>query len=318
MRALYDRKRIHGGIDGRIARVAAARHGVFTRGQATECGATEGAIRWRLKAGRWECLHPGVYKIAGTPTSWRQRAIAACLHFGPGAVLSHRAAAVLQGLQGFKPEKTEVTVPRNRNRIRLREVVIHGTQDPIPEEDITRVDGIPVTKPARTLMDLAAVVSEEVLETALDDAVRRRLVSVSFLDRWLEDPRRKRRRGARKLRRLVDLRATVGVAESPLETRVLKLLRKAGLPVPMLQYVVRDGRRFVARLDFAYPVERVAIEADGFRYHDGRREFDDERARGNEIQAMGWRVLRITSKHLDRDPDGVAAWVRRALLTRPL
>jgi len=288
-------------------------HGVFTRAQAIQSDATRGAIKWRLTAGRWERLYPSVYRIAGTPTSWRQRAIAACLYFGPDAVLSHRAAAGIQGLQGFKPEKPEVTVPRNRNRIRSHHVEIHGTQDPIPGEDIGRIDGIPVTKPARTLLDLATVVPEEVLEAALDDAVRRRFVSVSFLDRWLDDPRRRRLRGAPALRRLVDVRATVGVTESPLETQVLRLLRKAGLPVPMLQYVVRDGRRFVARLDFAYPDEHVAIEADGFRYHDGRRQFDDERARGNEIQSIGWHVLRVTSRHLEQDPEGVAGWVRRAL-----
>jgi hypothetical protein len=115
------------------------------------------------------------------------------------------------------------------------------------------------------------------------------------------------------LRRLVAARATVGVTESPLETATLKLIRDAGLPIPMLQYAVRDGDRFVARLDFAYPKERVVIEADGFRYHDDRRGFDKERARGNDLEAMGWRVLRVTSQHLETEPASVAAWIRRAL-----
>lgn len=74
-----------------------------------------------------------------------------------------------------------------------------------------------------------------------------------------------------------------------------------------------SARRLIARLDFAYPDDHVAIEADGFRYHNRRREFDIERARGNEIEAIGWHVLRITSKHLEQDPDGVVTWVRRAL-----
>jgi very-short-patch-repair endonuclease len=75
--------------------------------------------------------------------------------------------------------------------------------------------------------------------------------------------------------------------------------------------------RFIARLDFAYRDAHVAIEADGFRYHDHRRDFDDERARGNEIEALGWHVLRITSKHLEQDRDGVTTLVRRALNRDP-
>ena len=115
------------------------------------------------------------------------------------------------------------------------------------------------------------------------------------------------------MRRLVDARLDHGVTESPLEHDVLRLLKEAGLPDPQLQYILRDGDRFVARLDFAYPESRVAIEADGFRYHADRHAFDDDRARANAVQALGWRVLRVTAKHLEQDPVGVAAWVRRAL-----
>lgn len=218
---------------------------------------------------------------------------------------------------GIKAAELEVTVPRNRHRSPSGNVKIHWLQEPIPSDDITTIDGIPVTKPARTLLDLATVEPEARIERCLDDALRRGLVSLPFLERWLADPGRKRHRGTAVLQRLVDARATVGVTESPLETEILKSLRSGGLPIPMLQYVVRDGDRFVARLDFAYPEKRVAIEADGFRYHGDRQAFDVDRARGNEIQAMGWLVLRITSKHIDEDRDGVTAWVRRALNRYP-
>ena len=239
--------------------------------------------------------------------------MATCLYWSPRAALSHRAAGVLHRLVGFTRAKVEVVVPRNRKRVRSDRIVVHWTQDPIPNEDITTIDGIPVTKPARTLLDLATVEPEEVVERCLDDALRRRLVSLPFLERWLADPRRERHRGTSILRRLVEARATIGTTDSPLETHVLRLLREEGLPIPMLQYEVRDGARFVARVDFAYPDERVAIEADGFRYHDDRRGFDDERARGNDLEALGWRVLRVTSQHLELHRASVAEWVRRAL-----
>lgn len=300
-------------MDRFIARVASHQHGVFTRAQAKQCGATVSAIRWRLTTGRWERLHPNVYRLAGSPKTWRQRALAACFYLGPAVPLSHRAAAFLRGLSPSRRATVEVIVPRKRNRTRPNDIIIHWLDEPIPPEDITTIDGIPVTKPARTLMDLATVEPEEVIERALDDALRRRLLSLSFLERWLQDPRRRRHRGARLLKRLVEERATIGVTESPLETKALTLLRDAGLPIPMLQYEVRDGDRFVGRLDFAYPDARVGIEADGFRYHDSRQAFDAERFRGNELQALGWSILRVTAKHLDEHPEEVAEWVRRAL-----
>jgi very-short-patch-repair endonuclease len=191
--------------------------------------------------------------------------------------------------------------------------VIHTSRHPIPGEDIKTIDGIPVTKPARTLLDLATVEPQRVIERCLDDMLRRRLVSLSFLDRWLNDDRRKRHRGASLLRTLVDKRATIGVTDSDLETELLTLLREAGLPIPMLQYVVEHDGLFIARPDFAYPEQRVAIEADGFRFHDRRDTFDRERARGNELEALGWLVLRITGHHIERDPKAVVSWVSRAL-----
>ena len=113
---------------------------------------------------------------------------------------------------------------------------------------------------------------------------------------------------------MVEERATRGVTDSELETDALTLLRRAGLPMPMLQYRIEaPGGRVIARLDLAYPDERVGLELDGFRFHDTRESFDAERAKGNELQALGWNVLHVTSVHLQREPDRVLAWVGAAL-----
>src|SRR5438132_2596682 len=108
MRALYDENHRQKSVDKRVAAIAAKQHGVFTRVQARRCDAADGAIRWRLRAGRWERLHPSVYRLAGAPKTWRQQAMAACLFLGPRAASSHRAAAVLRGLLGFKRAQLEV------------------------------------------------------------------------------------------------------------------------------------------------------------------------------------------------------------------
>jgi very-short-patch-repair endonuclease len=312
MGSLHDAECIPGGFDQCIAKIAARQHGVFNRMQAMRCGGTKAKIRWRIRVGRWKLTHPNVFLLGGSTRTWRQELMAACLYMGAHTALSHRAAAALSRLAGIKRARTEVTVPRNRNRTQSDDIIIHWLREPIPPEDITTIDGIRVTKPARTLIDLATVEPLEVIERCLDDALRRKLVSLSFLERWLADPRRKGHRGTPILRRLVEERATTGVTESPLESQVLQLLRSGELPIPMLQYVVEVGTRSV-RLDFAYPDAKVGIEADGFQFHDRRDEFDDERARGNELEAMGWHILRITAKHLERNPDEVVEWVRRAL-----
>jgi len=313
MRALHDRIHTERPVDEAVARIAIRQHGLLTRTQALRSGVTPGMIRWRLQSGRWHRVLPKIYRIAGSPPSWRQQASAACLHLGPRAALSFRSAATLCGLVDVRTRRMEVTVTKHRNRSGSHGIVIHIPEDPIPPEDITTIDGIPVTKPARTLLDLATVEPAETIERCLDDALRRRLVSVAFLARWLADPRRKRHRGARVLQRLVDERATRGVTESSLETKVLQLIRAHGLPLPMLQYEVMDAGQFIARLDFAYPDQLVAIEVDGFRHHDRRATFDDERARGNAIEALGWRLLRITAAHVARDPGVVIGWIERAL-----
>ena len=312
MRAVCDLERTRDDADHCIGQLAARQHGVFSRAQALELGVVAGEIKWRLHTQRWSLIFPKVYRLAGTPETWNQHAMAACLHWEPDAALSHRAAAKIRAIGGLRHARVEITVSRDRNRARCTGIVVHRPVEPIPSQDYTTVDGIPVTKPARTLLDLASMESERWTARFLDDALRRRLVSLSFLERWLADPRRARHRGAPMLRRLVEERATRGLTESPLEARALTLLRQAGLPIPMLQYAVEHAGRFVARLDFAYPEHRVAIEVDGFRYHDTRESFDAERARGNELQAIGWRVLRITSQHLDQFPEDVADWVRRA------
>jgi hypothetical protein len=134
-------------------------------------------------------------------------------------------------MAGFKNRRLEVTVTKHRNRSGKHGIVIHIPEDPIPPEDITTIDGIPVTKPARTLLDLATVEPEDVIERCLADALRRRLVSLPFLERWLADPRPQRHRGASLLKRLVDERATRGVTESPLETALLQMIRERGLPL---------------------------------------------------------------------------------------
>lgn len=301
----------HEPLDRRVARLAAGQHGVFSREQGSRFGVTKGVVRRRLAAGHWELLEGGVLRLAGSPPSWRQSLMAACLAWGEGAAVSHPAAAALWRLAGFDPGPVELTVPRGRRR-KGPGVVHRALLLPI---DATTVEGIPVTTPARTLLDIASVSDERVVEVALDDALRRGIVSIPRL-RWrLEELGR--RPGAAMIRTLLAARGPSSVPQSVLETRLLRALRNAGLPEPVAQHEVRRGGRLLAVVDFAYPRVRLGIEADGYRWHSGRAQWEHDRYRLNELTVLGWRVVHVTWTDLSRRGPAVIETIREALAAEP-
>lgn len=301
-------------IEAVLAPLIARQHGAFSRAQAARVGATRRVIGRRLATGRWQQLQPGVYRVAGTPPSWRQELIASCLTWGRGTVISHRAAAALWQLPGFEPAAVEITVPRGRGRVAARGAVVHWI--PVAPADRTTIDGIPVTTVARTLIDLASVASPELVEDALDDALRRRLVSVRRIRSLLTAIARRGRPGVGVVRALLAERDAAGpVADSVFETRLFRALTRAGLPAPARQYRVRDGRRTIAVVDFAFPEARVAVEADGYRWHAGKRRWERDLARRNELATRGWRVVHVTWTDLTARREQLLGRLRAMLAT---
>jgi very-short-patch-repair endonuclease len=202
-------------------------------------------------------------------------------------------------LAGVDDQEIEISVPRGR-RVACGGITVHRvlTLDAV---DITVVDAIPTTTPTRTMIDLAAVVSPDIVEEALDDALRRRLTTIARL-RWrLSELGRKGRPGIAVIRRLVDARSNGGgIPQSVLETRLLRLIGRARLPAPECQYRIREGGRLVAVVDFAYPEARLAIEADGFRWHSGRARWEHDLRRRNELMRLGWRVFHVTATDIEQ------------------
>lgn len=224
--------------------------------------------------------------------------------WGSGAVIAHRAAAALLSFLGFLPGVVELIVPRGRQRAHDDGVIIHRPMS-LPRADITTVDAIPVTTPARTLIDIAAYVPSETLEEVLDDALRRNLVTVAWL-RWrLNEIGTARRRGSDVIARLIEARTNADtVPQSVFETRLLRVLRDARLPLPSVQHRIRTHLG-TAVLDFAYVEQRVAIEADGFQWHSGRQQWDHDRERTNALTMLGWIVIRVTWTQLRDRPNEV-------------
>ncbi len=196
---------------------------------------------------------------------------------------------------------------------RLHGVTVHRSSDLNSSVTTTR-NGLSVTTPARTLVDLGAVQSIRVVERCLDAALSRRLVTLHGLRTTLDSVGRRGRRGVGALRALLDERSGAAeLAESVLEARMLRLCRTHGLPEPVCQHEVRRGNHLVGRIDFAYPADRVAIEVDGYESHASLHAFRHDRTRQNELVGLGWTVLRFTWDDVVHQPARVARVVAGVL-----
>lgn len=229
--------------------------------------------------------------------------MAAVLACGIGAVASCRTAGRLFVVDGVAAgPQVHVSVPVGR-RPRHGGIIVHRVD--LPRADVTKILSIPVTTPARTIIDLAGVLEEHPLEDALDCLVRRRLVHPRALQERLEAMDRRGRDGLGLLLRLVRERTTWNVSGSSWENKVRRAVVAAGLPEPVRQFVVTDEHgAFVARVDLAYPEKRLYIEYDGRQHGDPRQQAKD-RDRQNRLSAVGWRPLRF----IDEDLGSAAAIV---------
>lgn len=230
------------------------------------------------------------------------------------SALSGTTAARIWGLD-VKSSNIELTTTRQL-RPPVGGVTIRRVEHWRPFE-VVRNGAFTVTHPCRTLLDLAANGDSETVETALNISLHRRLVSIERLARYLKDTPRGTK-GLAVLKALLKQRdEDRAVPVNRFETKLMRLLRTAHLPQPQSQFeVVRpDGHR--ALIDFAYPHAMVAIETDGYQSHGDYAAWNNDRARRNDLEAMGWRVIQITYRQLCDEPEKVIELVR-ALLQPPI
>lgn len=294
-------------IDISLNRLAARQYSLAHRQQALDLGMTPRQIHARLGSGWFVPLHRSVYRVGPGSDSPEQAVLAACLATGSLAVASHRSAAALWALRGVESAGPEITLFADRHRP-LDGVVVHRTSA-IEKVDISRTCRIRVTAPARTLLDLGAVVPVGVVESALEDALMRRLVTFALLAATLERLGGPGRNGAGVLRALVEERdPATAPTESMLEDELFRVLLRGGLPEPVRQYEVAG-----VRLDGAYPDIRLGIEADSRIWHGGRLDVQRNSDKGNVLVAQGWRVLHFTAGDVRRRPSYVVGSVAREL-----
>jgi very-short-patch-repair endonuclease len=234
--------------------------------------------------------------------------MAAVLAGGDGAVLSHRSAAQLWGLQTYDSGRVEITTPRSTRS--SGQIQRHRAEPRYDEVTIRR--RIPVTTASRTILDLAAVVPRDALEHALQEAEVRRLPLVPSVDELLE--RHAGRRGVASLR-LCWERVGRGPAErtrSELERRFLAFIDRKGLPKPQTNSLLNLGDR-VVEADCLWREQRVLAELDGHESHGTYGAFQGDRGRDRRLQALGWRTVRITWHQLHHEAEAVEWDLRRLL-----
>lgn len=296
-------------LPDRLIRLLADRqHGVVERTQLLAAGLSERMIDRRVASGALIRLYPGVYAVGHRRLRREGLWLAAVLAGGPGAALSHRSAAAAWGLQGDRSTRVDVTVGGARGRA-VRGLDVHRTRLR-PLETTTR-HGLRITTPARTLLDLADVVSAPQLERALEEAARLRLYDGRALRRCLE--RANGRRGRARLQAAIDLiDPAAGETRSRTETLALRIVEAGGLPRPLVNTLVGDDE-----VDLLWRQQRLIVELDSRGHHLTPRAFEEDRRRDARHLAAGYRTLRFTYRQVERDPEYVAAALRAALRPAP-
>jgi very-short-patch-repair endonuclease len=300
------------GFDGRLVAIAVAQHGPVSLAQLRATGLTESAVRKRAGAGRLHRIHCGVYALVPRELLTRNGLyMAAVLACGPGAVLSHRSAAALHELRPSGGARIDVTVP-NRSYRRHTGIAVHRSPGLI-EADTTRMNNIPCTTVARTLLDIAAVLDRRPLERVFDQAEILELFDLGALNGQLV--RNPTRTGIRIIKAILTehyLGSTPTWSE--LEEVFLALVRRARLPDPQVNAWIDpgDGDRPL-RVDFAWRAERVAVETDGRRTHRTRQARERDPRRDQRLIAAGWRPVRTTWRQVMRRPQELQATLRALL-----
>jgi very-short-patch-repair endonuclease len=285
-----------------LAAWAKRQHGVIARRQIAELGLGRHYIDRQVQRGRLHVLHRGVYAVGHRRLTGAGVWMAAVLACGDGAVLSHRSAGALWRIRESSGARIEITASRERRRSGL---TVHRV--PLPVDEVTVEDAIPVTTPARTLLDLAAVLDEHKLARAAERAEALRLTSPTSLADLVE--RYPRRPGTPNLKRLVEDGRIVGTdTANDFERRFLSLVDAENLPRPLV-----NRPHGAIRPDIRWTEHRLIIELDGFETHGTRQAFERDRARDRALLTAGWRVARITKRQLDDAPAEIAAQLRTML-----
>jgi hypothetical protein len=282
------------------------RHGqVVTRTDVLRLGGNTAQITAIVRAGVLVRAHPGVFVLAGAhrdPTVATRAALAAATR---PALVSHLSAAWLLGIRDRPPSLVHITSTAHRRSI--NGIVMHRTQT-VPFERRV-IQGVPCTAPARTLVDIATLLTPALLADAVDRALGGRMLRAN--DLIAETDRRPPRPGNSRLRRALVERGLTGPSASVLESRMARLQRTYDLPAAQPELIAGPNGEY--RIDYAYPGPRVAVELYGYMAHHSPEQMAHDLNRQRRLTLDGWTVLVFTWRDVTDRPAQVAHDIQNAL-----
>lgn len=271
-------------------------------------GLTDKNIDYRVASGRLIRLYLGVYAVGQTAMPREGRWMAAVLACGPGAVLSHGDAAAHWDLMPARGSIIHVSTSSRSGRAPDRRQVRLHRVGTLTEDEKAVFARIPVTTPARTLLDLAPCLRPRAIEDVVERMDRLQLFDLVAVRRCLEA--HPRQPGAPKLRAVLDRLADAPVADtrSPLEIALLQLCDDYNLPTPLVNTTIAGHL-----VDFHWPGTDLVVETDGFAFHRTRHAFDADRERDQALALAGYRVIRFTYDQVTRRRRETARRLRRLI-----
>jgi very-short-patch-repair endonuclease len=298
---------VSGSVDDRIAQIAGLQRGRVARRQLVAAGIGTSTVDWLVSRRRLIRRCRCVFAVAHAAPVEFEREIEALLAVREGAALSHWTAA---GLLGLCPagETVELVVREGRSS-RMPGIEVHRSRI-LESRDVWIRQGLPVTSPSRTLLDIAVSATDRQLELAFDRGIVEKILRPTHVADILR--RAGGHRGRARLATLLDQeRGGLTLTRSELEERLLTLIRQAGLPEPEVNVPFGSWK-----LDFYWPAARFALEVDGYKYHSSRYRFERDRRKDNELRRAHIEVMRIVSREIRERSLALVADITRALARR--
>jgi very-short-patch-repair endonuclease len=290
--------------------LASKQQGLVSREQLRALGLSDEAVSKAATRGWLRPVYRGVFCVGHEHLTVYARMLAATMACGEGSVVSHGTAAWMLGLRDWKPKEIDVIAPAEAGR-KIAGIRRRFVPPPVGPE-IWRRHGVPLTSPARTIVDCAGILDARGVGELIEEAAVQGLLDIRAIDRVLDGPRR---RGSNRLLRAVApwRRYRRGIKiRSRMEAKLLPLLTEAALPIPRTNSKLRLSGK-VYEIDFLWREQKLVVETDGGRFHDNPAAGARDSERNHALAAAGYRLPRIGWEDLRDRPDETMSEIARLL-----